>query len=77
MPSSASLRVIVKRRAKLQSIISVGRAPPGEKSEAKTRALEQLHQLVVEMVVIRQTQAAGRRLKALVGPESVNSKDIA
>jgi hypothetical protein len=29
------LRVIVKGRAKLQSIISVGRAPPGEKSRTK------------------------------------------
>ena len=60
--------MIVKGRAKLQSIISVGRESPGEKSEVKREALEQLHQLVVEMVVIGQAQVAGRCLKALVCP---------
>ena len=77
MPETASLRVIVDQTAKIHRLYRLGAGCPERNQEKQELALKPLKQLVMEVVVISQAQAAGRSLKALVGAKSVNAKDVA
>ena len=68
---------MLDQTAKIHRLYRLGRLDWRNQAEQGLGRLKAFQQLVVEVVAVRQAQATGSSLEALIGAKSINAEDLA